>query len=133
MGFASIQLPHDKWIHYCTFLILSLEFYFIFDTQNKNVKTVRSLTVIICTVSGSVGLEIVQSLVNPSRTFDIYDIASNVLGSLTAVGIAWGYQSWQIKKARNERLRYRKLHHVAQDLPETEDYVNIEMSDVPSP
>lgn len=85
LGFASVHLVHDKVVHFVTFFILTAEFYYVFDTAA--VRTLRWLTVVICTVGGSVGLEFIQSLVNPARVFDVKDIACNVAGSAMAVAL----------------------------------------------
>ena len=66
----------------------------MFDTQYKSLKVLRNITLIICTFGGSVGLEIIQNLVNPKRVFDVYDIVANILGSLLGLGISVGYVTW---------------------------------------
>ena len=136
LGFALIHLPHDKLIHFLTFFILTMEFYFIFDTKNKSLKVLRLVTLVVCTFGASIGLEIVQSLINPARVFDVYDILFNVLGSLLGLGLSSGYQTWMVRRARLKRIRYRQLQTDVQeqssdiDDPPNEEYVNIQMKDV---
>lgn len=154
LGFALIHLPYDKLIHFSTFCLLTLEFFFVFDTQYKSLKVLRNITLIICTFGGSVGLEIIQNLVNPKRVFDVYDIVANILGSLLGLGISVGYVTWSKNRARHKRSSYRQLNtHIIEaseddgdestdqnslDIREradtqsftNEDYVNIQLEDV---
>lgn len=118
LGFALIQLPHDKLIHFSTFLILTVEFYFLFDTNHKSLKTLRYITLLVCTFGGSIALEIIQSLVNLHRVFDLYDILFNVLGSSLGVLICSVCDTWLAKKQR--RNRYRLLRTV-DIVPEADD------------
>lgn len=155
LGFALIHLPHDKLIHFSTFCILTIEFYFIFDTHYRSLKVLRGVTLVICTFGGSVSLEIIQNVVNPKRVFDVYDIIANILGSLLGLGISVGIMAWKKNTARQERIRYRQLNTqiIGQDeddedtemdttmdteLPietdssvsASDDYVNIQLQDV---
>lgn len=43
-------------------------------------------------MGGSIVLEFIQSMVNPSRVFDVNDIISNVSGSLTSLSLCWIYR-----------------------------------------
>ncbi|CAX45440.1 conserved hypothetical protein [Candida dubliniensis CD36] len=154
LGFASIHLPYDKLIHFTTFCVLTLEFFFVFDTQYKSLKVLRNITLIICTLGGSVGSEIIQNLVNPKRVFDIYDIVANILGSLLGLGLSVGYVTWSKNRARQKRINYRQLNTHIIEVPDdddeestdqdstdiqeradaqsysSEDYVNIQLKDV---
>ncbi|KAI5954531.1 hypothetical protein KGF54_002306 [Candida jiufengensis] len=109
LGFSSIQLIHDKLIHFIIFCILTIEFYFIFDTQFKSLKLVRYLTFFICTIGGSISSEIIQNLINKDRIFDPIDILSNVLGSLLGLILSILYQNYRKSLAKKERLKYHKL------------------------
>lgn len=106
LGFALIHLPHDKVIHFSTFLILTVEFYFLFDTRNK--KILRVITFIVCTCGAGIGLEVVQLMVNPIRIFDFFDIISNVCGSCLGLLIACAL-NWRIDKSRQEKRRGRRI------------------------
>lgn len=138
LGFALIHLGHDKLLHFVTFFILTVEFYFVFDIRYKSIKILRYITFVICTLCGSVGLEIIQSLVNPKRVFDIYDISSNFVGSLLGLLFSTAFQALRVRRAKNKRLQYKKTKPVAfddqesnaADDHETEEYVNIQMQDV---
>ncbi|KAI3403011.2 hypothetical protein KGF56_004264 [Candida oxycetoniae] len=90
-------------------LIITLEFYFIFDAPFKSLKIIRYLTFVICTLAGSLGSEILQHIVNPARVFDPYDILCNVLGSLLGLGISITYSHYKKGKAKKERFRYNRL------------------------
>lgn len=83
LGFADISLPNDKLIHFGMFFVLSLLFYWIVDTRMTWL--VRNVTFIICTLIGGIGSEFLQHLISPFRVFDIYDIISNIAGSLLAI------------------------------------------------
>ncbi|KAI5962194.1 uncharacterized protein KGF55_003270 [Candida pseudojiufengensis] len=150
-GFSSIQIIHDKIVHFITFGILTIEFYFIFDTQYKSLKLIRYLTFTICTIGGGIISEIIQHFVNQKRIFDPIDIVCNVLGSLLGLILSVLYQNYRKGIAKKERLRYHKLMNnnpesleenaiLNEDTNEVElgsdgrstpsDYVNIQMKDV---
>ncbi|KAK6463762.1 hypothetical protein DFJ63DRAFT_313068 [Scheffersomyces coipomensis] len=140
LGFANIHLPYDKLIHFVTFFVLTTEFYFVFDTKLKSLKTLRYITLSICTIAGGIGSEIIQSLVNPNRIFDPLDIAFNISGSLLSVGLSSWYQSSAIKKSKEQRNRYRHVPGQEPDIPthttahnssdaDEEGYVSIQLND----
>lgn len=124
LGFALVQLPHDKLVHFITFYILTLEFYFLFDTGNKSLKILRFLTVgwWICS---SIFLEIAQSIINPKRVFDVNDILANVLGGGAAFGTALVIQAQLVKRARAGRYR-----HLNESI-DGEEFVNVELPEIP--
>lgn len=120
-----------------TFLILTVEFYFVFNTNRKSLKTLRYITLLICTFGASIGLEVLQNLVNPNRVFDINDIFCNMAGSLMGLGGSWGCQVWSIRSKKLQKNNYKKLNRLAQQQPDNEmqlqdedDYVTIEIKDV---
>lgn len=82
LGFALVHLPHDKIIHFTTFFILTLEFYWLWKLPTKYV---RLLTVTVCTLMASVVSEMVQGMINPSRVYDVGDIYANIAGSFSAI------------------------------------------------
>lgn len=83
LGFADISLPHDKFIHFSMFFIMSLLFYWIFDS--KYTWTIRNLTFLLCTLIGGIGSEYLQHFISPFRTFDYFDILVNIFGSIFAI------------------------------------------------
>lgn len=112
LGFALIDIVHDKLLHFVTFCILTVEFYFIFDTQFKSLKVIRYLTFAICTISGSIFLEVLQHLVNENRTFDVYDILSNILGSTLGLVLCVCYLNYKKGIAKRERLKYHRVANI---------------------
>lgn len=119
-------------------MVLTVEFYFIFNTKRKGLKVLRYITLLVCTGGAGVGLEILQNIVNPTRVFDINDIICNISGSLIGVGICSVYLTWTMKNKRSQRQSYRtdvsqppsRIEH--EDMaPEEDDYVAIEMKDAP--
>ncbi|KAK6455578.1 uncharacterized protein RJT20DRAFT_135576 [Scheffersomyces xylosifermentans] len=148
LGFASLELQHDKLLHFVAFLVLTAEFYFIFDTKHKSLKTLRTITLVVCTFGASIGSEVVQSIVNTERTFDPNDIAFNIAGSLVGLAASSGYEHWKVKRSKAQRLHYRQLQNDdtyqvgespstrsdSRSTPENEEdgYVSIQMNDVDS-
>lgn len=122
LGFALISLPYDKLVHFCVFLVLTIEFYYVFDT--KNIRRLRLATFFVCTIGASVGLEIVQEMVNPSRVFDPVDIAFNVTGSLLGLIVATTTHHWALVRARRLRLGPQDLEG-----DELADYVDVGAED----
>lgn len=119
-------------------MVLTVEFYFIFNTKRKELKLLRYITLLVCTVGGGVGLEILQNIVNPTRVFDFNDIVCNISGSLVGVGVSSVYLTWAVKNKRSQRQSYSmgisqsvsRIEH--EDMaPEEDDYVAIEMKDAP--
>lgn len=117
-------------------MVLTVEFYFIFNTKRKELKMLRYITLLVCTGGAGIGLEILQSVVNPTRIFDINDIFCNIAGSLVGVGASSGYLMWIIKNKRPQKQSYRmnirqppNIIEQEDVVPEEEDYVKIEMKD----
>lgn len=87
LGFALVQLPHDKVVHFVTFGVLTAEFYWLWRLP---LRVVRVATVVVCTVMAAVVSEVVQGMINPRRVYDAGDIYANVIGSLTGIGCSEG-------------------------------------------
>ncbi|KAF2835814.1 hypothetical protein M501DRAFT_987768 [Patellaria atrata CBS 101060] len=111
-GLAPSKLPlpghSDKGLHFVTFLILTLCFYWIIDTSRRRV---IQFTLFACTFVLSIGSEIAQGLLPNGRDFDPYDIVANVLGSLIAVGAC----NWYHKRMLERKRKARGYHNVATD------------------
>ncbi|KAL1301642.1 hypothetical protein AAFC00_005865 [Neodothiora populina] len=109
LGLAPNRLPQykqsDKVLHFITFLLITLCFYWILETNRRRV---IHLTLLICTAGLSIGSEVVQGLLPNGREFDPYDILANVLGS----GLALGACSWYHKRMLERRRAARKYHIV---------------------
>ncbi|CAG85848.2 DEHA2C02948p [Debaryomyces hansenii CBS767] len=117
-------------------MVLTVEFYFIFNTKRKELKMLRYITLLVCTGGAGIGSEILQSVVNPTRVFDINDILCNIAGSLVGVGISSGYSMWIMKNKRPQKQSYimnvrQSSNRIEQEdvVPEEEDYIKIEMKD----
>lgn len=97
--------PHsDKALHFVSFFLLTATFYFILDTSRRRI---LHLTLVICTLVLGVGSEVLQGLLPNGRDFDAWDVLANVLGSLSAVGIA----GWFHRRSadRRRRAKYASL------------------------
>ncbi|KAK9457731.1 hypothetical protein V1511DRAFT_494446 [Dipodascopsis uninucleata] len=99
LGFAPLQLPNDKVLHFVFFFVITTSFYWVVDTTRRRL---INATVIVCIVGMGIGSEFAQSFV-PYRTFDAYDIAANVAGS----SLALLFSSWYHKRIL-ERKRIAK-------------------------
>lgn len=102
LGFSLIKVKHDKFLHFITFFILTIEFYFLFDTNNKSFKTLRLIT-LVCTLVAGVSLEMIQSMINAERAFDINDIFCNIGGSLFALLSVSLYHHYRVKELKKQR------------------------------
>lgn len=94
----------DKFLHLFTFFALTATFYFILDTTRRRV---LHLTLFVCTFALGVGSEVVQGLLPNDRDFDPYDVLANVVGSLTALGLATAYHRRSTERRR--RAKYSAL------------------------
>ena len=119
LGFADVQVQNDKLVHFTVFFILTTMFYWLFDAQST--RTIRNLTVVVCTLGGGVISEFIQGLL-PYRTFDLWDIACNVGGSLLAVVLSVVYHKKILEKKRQQR--YEQLRS---SIPEEPEDVNFDM------
>lgn len=53
------------------------------------------ISFIICTVLAGIGSEFAQEMISGKiRTFDVYDILCNILGSLVGIGTAYLIENW---------------------------------------
>ncbi|KAL6721080.1 hypothetical protein ACLMJK_000180 [Lecanora helva] len=107
---SSVQVPqvNNKALHFLTFFILTLLFYWILDTTRR-----RALNLTLLVVTGILGLgsEALQALLPNGRQFDPIDIAANVAGSLLALGLCSIYH----KRMLDRRRRARGYGSVPQD------------------
>ncbi|EYE94616.1 VanZ family protein [Aspergillus ruber CBS 135680] len=92
--------PNDKFLHLITFFLLSLIFYWIFDTSRRRA---LHLTLLICTLGFGVGSEILQGLLPNDRPFDPLDLLANLVGSLGAVGLCGWYHRRMLERRRKAR------------------------------
>jgi len=108
LTFSSIQPPiNDKVGHFLTFFILTLTFYWILETTRRRA---LNLTFIIITLITSTTCEFLQPFMDPTDPFDPYDILSNMLGSLSALGLAaWYHKRMLERKRERSKSRYTAL------------------------
>ncbi|KAG9250523.1 uncharacterized protein F5Z01DRAFT_677650 [Emericellopsis atlantica] len=105
-GLTKLQLGeyvNDKVLHFVTFFLLTVVFYWIVDTTRR--RTLH-MTLVVCTLILGVGSEFVQSFLPNDRDFDVYDILANVVGSLAALGLCALYHRRML-----ERKRQRKTYN----------------------
>lgn len=106
-GLSKLQLGqyvNDKVLHFITFFLLTLVFYWIVDTNRRRT---LNMTLVVCTLILGVGSEFLQSFLPNDRDFDLYDIVANVAGSFLGLGLC----SWYHKRML-ERRRQRKTYNV---------------------
>ncbi|KAL8745062.1 MAG: hypothetical protein Q9190_002774 [Brigantiaea leucoxantha] len=115
LGLGSVQIPrvNDKFLHFLTFFLLTITFYWVLDTSRRRTLNV---TVLIVTVGLAVGSEVLQALLPNGRIFDPLDIAANIFGSLLALGLCTMYH-----KRMLDRRRRRKGYGVVQQEEAGED------------
>jgi len=104
LGLAPSTIPtynqSDKVLHFVTFFLLTICFYWILETnKRRNLQ----LTLFVCTLCLGVGSEVAQGLLPNGRDFDIFDIASNVLGSLAGVGACSWYHKRMLERKRRAK------------------------------
>ena len=109
VGLTSFQIPgiNDKALHFVTFFLLTLSFYWIVEGTRRRA---LNFSLVICTAVLGVGSEILQGLLPNGRIFDPLDIVANIAGSLAALGIC----SWYHKRML-DRKRQRKYTAVPGD------------------
>ncbi|KAK7521489.1 putative VanZ domain protein [Phyllosticta citriasiana] len=122
-GFGRQQIPSykqsDKALHFITFFLITLCFYWIIETNRRRV---LHLTLFVCPLLLGVGSEVVQGLLPNDRQFDPWDILANAVGSLSAIALC----SWYHKRML-ERRRQAKLYHAVPG--EDNDEVDLELGE----
>ncbi|KAJ4388113.1 hypothetical protein N0V93_008718 [Gnomoniopsis smithogilvyi] len=104
-GLTSLHLDvliNDKVLHFLTFFLLTVVFYWILDTNRR--RTLH-FTLVVCTLGLGVGSEFLQGFLPNGRDFDFYDIVANLVGSLSGLGLCSMYH-----KRMLERKRQRKTY-----------------------
>ncbi|KAH8174769.1 vanZ like family protein [Sarocladium implicatum] len=105
-GLTPLQLGQyidDKLLHFITFFLLTIVFYWVVDTNRRRT---LNMTLMVCTLLLGVGSEFLQGFLPNGRDFDLYDIAANVIGSLAGLGLCTWYH-----KRMLERKRQRKTYN----------------------
>ncbi|OTB00311.1 hypothetical protein M426DRAFT_324361 [Hypoxylon sp. CI-4A] len=102
-GLSSLQLDsivNDKVLHFLTFFLLTVAFYWILDTTRRRT---LNLTVVVCTICLGVGSEFLQGFLPNGRSFDPYDIVANIVGSLAGLGLCSWYHLRMLERKRQAR------------------------------
>ncbi|EJT75846.1 hypothetical protein GGTG_05775 [Gaeumannomyces tritici R3-111a-1] len=102
-GLTSLQLGHlinDKLLHFLTFFVLTIVFYWIVDTNRRRT---LNLTLTVCTGALGVGSEFLQAILPNDRDFDVYDIVANLVGSLAGLGLCSWYHKRMLERKRVRR------------------------------
>lgn len=99
---------NDKVLHFVTFFILTLTFYWILDTTRRRT---LNLTLLLVTVGLGLGSEALQGFLPNGRAFDPLNIAANIVGSLLALGLCTMYH----KRMLDRRRRAKGYGSVPQD------------------
>ncbi|KAF6829196.1 hypothetical protein CPLU01_08086 [Colletotrichum plurivorum] len=102
-GLTSLQVGqyvNDKVLHFVTFFLLTIVFYWILDTNRRRT---LNLTLIVCTGVLGVGSEFLQGFLPNGREFDFYDIIANVVGSLAALGLCSWYHKRMLERKRRSK------------------------------
>ncbi|QDS71349.1 hypothetical protein FKW77_002341 [Venturia effusa] len=101
LGLAPSKIPSygqsDKALHFVTFFLLTLSFYWILEIgRRRNLH----ITFFTCTLVLGVGSEIVQGLLPNGRIFDPLNILANVFGSLAALALSTWYHKRMLERKR---------------------------------
>ncbi|KAL2108605.1 hypothetical protein VUR80DRAFT_3595 [Thermomyces stellatus] len=102
-GLSSVQPGahvNDKFLHFMTFFLLTIVFYWIVDTNRRRT---FNLTLTVCTLILGVGSEFLQSLLPNGRDFDLFDIVANVVGSLAGLALCSWYHQRMLARRRAQR------------------------------
>ncbi|SPO04471.1 related to VanZ domain protein [Cephalotrichum gorgonifer] len=102
-GLSSLQTGahvNDKFLHFITFLLLTIVFYWVVDTNRRRT---LNLTLIVCTGILGVGSEFLQSVIPNGRNFDFFDIVANVAGSCAGLGLCTWYHLRMLERRRMRR------------------------------
>ncbi|KAF4471982.1 hypothetical protein FALBO_1087 [Fusarium albosuccineum] len=113
-GLTTLQLGqyvNDKVLHFFTFFLLTVVFYWVVDTSRRRT---LNMTLVVCTLVLGVGSEFVQSFLDNGRDFDPYDIVANVVGSLVGIAICTWYHKRMLERKR-QRRRYNAVPGEDQD------------------
>ncbi|KAL8708029.1 MAG: hypothetical protein Q9220_007025 [cf. Caloplaca sp. 1 TL-2023] len=110
LRFSSTQIPqvNPQVLHLITFFLLTLTFYWILDTTRRRL---LNLTLLFVTFVLGLGSEALQFVFPHGLPFDPVNIAANMLGSLSALGLCSIYH----KRMLDRRRRRKAYSLVPQD------------------
>ncbi|ODV97748.1 hypothetical protein PACTADRAFT_31181 [Pachysolen tannophilus NRRL Y-2460] len=115
-SFSNIELSsYDKALHFVVFMVLTALFYFLVDV--RDLKKLKILTFVICTVIASTTSEFLQDFLTGSRRkFDPMDILANMIGSAVGLIVADLYNKKLIRSRKlSRRARRRNNNNGATD------------------
>jgi hypothetical protein len=97
-----LQVPQvsDKVLHFLIFFVLTLTFYWILDTTRRRTFNITLVSITFCLGLGS---EVLQGLLLIDRKFDPLDIAANLVGSLSALGLCTLYHKRMLDRRRAKK------------------------------
>ncbi|KAL1836011.1 hypothetical protein VTJ49DRAFT_5693 [Mycothermus thermophilus] len=90
----------DKGLHFLTFFILTVTFYWVVDTTRRRA---THLSLLLCTAGLGIGSEVLQALLPNGREFDLWDIVANVVGSLAGLGLCAWYHRRMLERRRRRK------------------------------
>ncbi|TGZ80206.1 VanZ-domain-containing protein, partial [Ascodesmis nigricans] len=97
LGLSSIQVPiNDKVLHFITFFLLTLVFYWIIETSRRRIV---HATLLVCTLFLGIGSEFLQSFTT-IRAFDPFDILANLVGSVLGLLLCTQYHRRMLERRR---------------------------------
>lgn len=79
---------------------MQITFYWILDTTRRRI---LNLTLFVVTGGLALGSEILQALIPNERKFDPLDIAANIIGSLSALGLCTLYHKRMLDRRRKKK------------------------------
>ncbi|KAF2859608.1 hypothetical protein K470DRAFT_300238 [Piedraia hortae CBS 480.64] len=104
LGLSTQKIPQyghsDKGLHFITFFLLTLTFYWIFEISRRRA---LHLSLLVCTAGLGVGSELLQGLLPNDRNFDVFDILANAVGSGLALALCSWYHTRMIERKRKNR------------------------------
>ncbi|KAI9829577.1 MAG: hypothetical protein M1819_006082 [Sarea resinae] len=102
LGLSTIQISliNDKILHFLTFLILTICFYWVVEASRRRA---LNFTLVVCTLFLGVGSEILQGFLPNGRNFDLYDIIANIVGSLGGLAVCSWYHKGMLERKRRSK------------------------------
>ncbi|KAL8801914.1 MAG: hypothetical protein Q9182_004148 [Xanthomendoza sp. 2 TL-2023] len=99
---SSMQVPqiNPGALHLLTFFLLTLTFYWILDTTRRRI---LNFTLLLITFALGLGSEVLQYILPNGRILDPVNVAANVLGSLTALGLCSLYHKRMLDRRRRKK------------------------------
>ncbi|KAL8674758.1 MAG: hypothetical protein Q9168_000842 [Polycauliona sp. 1 TL-2023] len=99
---SSVQIPqlNPQFLHFITFILLTVAFYWILDTTRRRL---LNFTLLAITFSLGLGSEALQLILPNGRLFDPINVAANILGSLVALALCSLYHKRMLDRRRRRK------------------------------